>query len=80
MNGRSPSPIVAFASITLYPPGQPPIEIPGRLVLGTRVEDGVTLVACLDEEGRQVNYVGMPYRMVTGGQPTGLVAPGRIGA
>ena len=79
MNDVAPAPqgqqLVKFRSITLYPSGHPPIEIPGHLVLGTRSENGVALVATRDPMGRLVNYVGMPFVMVTEDSPSGLVAP-----
>jgi hypothetical protein len=71
------APVVQFRSITLYPPGHPPIEIAGAAVIGTRAENGVTLVVTRDSAGRMVSYVGMPYVMLTEESPSGLVAPPR---
>jgi hypothetical protein len=68
---------VKFRSVTLYPAGHPPIEIPGPQLLGTKTENGVALVATRDEFGRLVNYVGMPFKMVAEESPSGLVMPHR---
>ena len=60
-------PVVTCRKVVLYPPGHPPIEIPGDRVhsAGPVTPEGfpVPFVLAADEEGAQVNYIGFPYAM-----------------
>lgn len=70
--------VAEFTSVTAYPPGEKPVKFEGEKILAAGVDPnaGVIVLVALDEEGRQIQFFGVPLKIIK--RPMGVVAPGGL--
>ena len=83
MNGAAGEPqarpLARLTSVTVYPPGEPPLVFGEAEIIAAGVQGPLTVAVVVDPAGGgQIAYYGLPMRVVSAA-PSGLVAPaGRL--
>lgn len=78
MNGPEAVPLAHFVSLTVYPPGEEPVEYSAERIKAAGIQGGTAIAIVTDDEGREVHYYGVPMKSVKL-TSSHLVAPKGLG-